>query len=1052
MTDLGHGKRERFTKPVEVIGGLADTNVTTPVLIGDADNKVAKTINKRILGAINENTASMGTGLVYGGEISINADPTKVDFTDGGVKVVDSHTNSKKPVLVLIEWTGLTGVSVTNIGTQPFTFFGMNSAGVIDQNATGFSPENERDIATLGLGLHKDFATVTKVSNFGNWLRDMNLNLADLLSGLGGRLNLGGNEYFANGSNLRLNKRIGSTFGMGVNYANNKKDPNIKPDGLQEDITFNLIQRSVAPLDAQDVPNDKYDPTGTGTLADIPDGYFTVHRVFYDTSSEEHALQYGQFVYDSLKKASTSWREEKFILDPILTNSPLRSLIVIRKDCPALTDKDCVKFVQAGIFGSRTFEVIESFSRFAEPVEIIDGMTYQRQALSYVDDGGVLYVDVAAEFNFEADDISFVNADSSINTIAEDFTKANLQVGDKIIIFGSANNNDIFTVVTIATTKIVVSETITDEAAGDNITIETPGKGNITFVFGQREFVLDCTTGSGVGGRARIALTASTDVAPKENWVCVIRSGETAILQSSIAEPTGEYSMITTAFVPSVATTISGAFYNSRRHTDTKEIDGRGAIATILSKLRDPSSYKSGALANVTIDTGPSPDSVDLTITPGVFREIYNQKTRAMQLSLDGAIVVNDNTTPYKPISDFNEITEDANGDTLVNKYFQVIVFLSLNANGYPDRIVLGLPNGSYISAAAAFDDVSGYSDTTLPSGFTSAYLVCAVVLRNQGGSIITNAALGFGLNNIPLQGQELGVKSSGAGAAAITQFTTDLFRLLAALDNTKKLEFVLDNIGTGQTRKLTMPDRDVDLSAVSPGFADGFVVKYNNTTSVTITSGSILANGKFYTLPLSDVVHNMTSLASAFDFHYIYIDDSESTAPDAVFIDSTTEPAYSIAKRGWYNGDDRCIGTLTSTDGAATIDFFETVALSDNYIRNTALKYDLAQAMDPNGAWQTPNILECSARTPVNATELLLNMRGEDLPDQLGELAWRSSEGAAIVTQPFTSPFFIAGPNRIYMTFPWGALGASRNIKIFGGDNDNNAMYARVVGYGYSR
>lgn len=819
MPDLGHNKDEKFVKNVDLTNkGLKDNNVSTPVKLGSSEDTSANTAKKDILGSLNENKLkkeiAIGTVFNYGGELSINGgDNTKFDIEAGSATFVDNYTDPTNPTSITITWVKQTAVTVTDIGIQVVTFVGVNASGTFIQNGTGFSPSDEREIVTLGIVPHINLTNITSPPrNFGNWGRDTKFDLADMLSGLSPRINLGGNRFVANGANLNINRTLGSMFGLGIGYQDNKKNPNFVTNALELAIGFSTVYRDANIASTNQVPNSQYDPNGDGSLVDIPVGYFTSHRIYYDVSTGLAALQYGQFVYDSLKKASTSWEQEDFERDAILANTSLRTIIIIANGCTKLNDFDCAKFVYMGAYGEKTFNIVDNFSRFAEDIETSDGLSYQRQALSYVDSGGVLYADVAAEFDFHADDISFANADSSINTIGEDFTTANLQVGDKITITGSTNNNGIFTVVTIATLKITVSETITDESAGSDITIVTPGKGNITYIFDQREFILDCTTGSGIGGRARIALTEGTDQSPQANWVYVVRSGEISILQQSISEPEHAYSMLFSAFVPSVATSITDNFVNSRRWTDVKVVDGRGATATILSKLRDPNPYKSGALPTITIDTGPSPDSVDVTVAEGVFREIYLQNTNALQLSVNGALVINDSVTPYKKITDVNEIILDANGVSLNNRYFQVIFILSLNADGHIDRLLFNLPTGSYLSAQAAFDDTSGYSITTVPSGIKSAYLLCAAVLRIQGGTTITNEALGFGVNNIDLRGQELGVKSSGSGTAATTQFSDASFTIFANADSSKELAYDVSNISPVTKRTWTAPDRDLDL------------------------------------------------------------------------------------------------------------------------------------------------------------------------------------------------------------------------------------------------
>jgi len=63
-------------------------------------------------------------------------------------------------------------------------------------------------------------------------------------------------------------------------------------------------------------------------------------------------------------------------------------------------------------------------------------------------------------------------------------------------------------------------------------------------------------------------------------------------------------------------------------------------------------------------------------------------------------------------------------------------------------------------------------------------------------------------------------------------------------------------------------------------------------------------------------------------DWHYIYLDDSAIVTQAAqlldadCFLNSTTEPAWSDAKHGWYNGSDRCIFAIYET-GSAVVEFY---------------------------------------------------------------------------------------------------------------------------------
>ena len=226
--------------------------------------------------------------------------------------------------------------------------------------------------------------------------------------------------------------------------------------------------------------------------------------------------------------------------------------------------------------------------------------------------------------------------------------------------------------------------------------------------------------------------------------------------------------------------------------------------------------------------------------------------------------------------------------------------------------------------------------------------------------------------------------------------------------------------------------------TSINLGDIDGFVVKYSSTTAVAITSGFVEVNGKLYKLS-SDTTHTLTSLASGTDFHYIYIDDDASTTPTAVIIDSTDEPGWSDSKRGWYNGDDRCIGVVYSPDASATILYFGTEIMSD---KNIAYNIDgiaiaMATNFNPNNTWQTPTV-DGDMVTPVNAIAFHGRVEGRDLPTTYVEAYLTSKEDAdSLSSGGFRS---VAGYG-IVTNVGWIPLGPSRQVRIRGQDLDDNSL-----------
>lgn len=88
-------------------------------------------------------------------------------------------------------------------------------------------------------------------------------------------------------------------------------------------------------------------------------------------------------------------------------------------------------------------------------------------------DGGFTSLNALDEHSyFSLSDITFTASDSSINTAGGDFTSKDIEIGDHITVSGSANNDGIYSVLTVAAAKITVNESITDESTGPTIVIK----------------------------------------------------------------------------------------------------------------------------------------------------------------------------------------------------------------------------------------------------------------------------------------------------------------------------------------------------------------------------------------------------------------------------------------------------------------------------------------------------------------------------------------------------------------------------------------------------
>jgi len=689
---------------------------------------------------------SGSTGLIAGGELSVNVDDTKIDIAAGETYFIDSYTDPFNPTTTKISWSNQSALSPTYLGIAPIEYVSVYKNGTFIFSLTVPEEGDRRDTNFIGSIIHDvpPFTTIRTTATVPGWTQDLALTFLDSIQVLGPTLSKNGNIYSANGTNQKIDKSAGTAYGVGYNYDGDKKNPNFKTIERQEEITFPMLWRGSPSANVElrnTIPTDKYDPNGDGILVDLPENFWTIHRIYLDPSSETTIVQYGQNKYDSLKKAAGSFDKEQHEKLIEVSNVLARASVIVKSGSTDLSDPSTTKFVNLGVIGDKNFKVIPSFARFAEPVETIDSLSYQRQNITILDDSGTIYMD-----------------------------------------------------------------------------IEAIGGGDITYVFGQREYILDSTNGSGINGKARVALTTGTADVPIKNWVFAVRNGaDFASLNSSITEPEGEHAMVGTVILPDLVSFQNDDSYGSRRWTQAKEIDGVGIIPTMLKKLRGlPSDYKSGLTPVLTIESVPSPDKINFTISSGVIREIYDQTTDALTLSTDGALVVNDETTAYTKITDLNEIITDALGGSLLqnNHYYQIVVAISTNTNG-KTRLLINKPSGSYTTASEAFNDVNSYSVTTFPDEFETVSLVAAFVLRYQAtaGGTYTNAATEFGVDFIDLRNQAPGSASQGSGSAAVTEFSDGAFSLFNSIDATKIGTFDISNITTGNIRTIFWPDRNLDLN-----------------------------------------------------------------------------------------------------------------------------------------------------------------------------------------------------------------------------------------------
>ena len=303
------------------------------------------------------------TGLVYGGIISQNiSDPSKFDISAGFIVKADPYSDPNDPTTKIGTWALMEGLtddylsiplSETNIALN------INGSNVeVIQSQIPFTREQSRDYAVLGKNVHP-FGQVYP-ANTPSLAFDFVKCLEEFLYFFG-IFNCTGNVYYANGANLNLNKTGGSIFARGLNYAKNRKDPNICNVNSFDTIGScelaleyrgsNGVWGTVLPPPIYEIDPNHYDDN-SGTLASVPAGKWTVQYIFlyYSDFIITTPVVFGQSYYDTSDGALANLQSTD-LANFDTENLIFRGYLIVQQGCTELNDPAKAIFRPAGKFG-----------------------------------------------------------------------------------------------------------------------------------------------------------------------------------------------------------------------------------------------------------------------------------------------------------------------------------------------------------------------------------------------------------------------------------------------------------------------------------------------------------------------------------------------------------------------------------------------------------------------------------------------------------------------------------------------------------------------------
>jgi hypothetical protein len=270
---------------------------------------------------------------------------------------------------------------------------------------------------------------------------------------------------------------------------------------------------------------------------------------------------------------------------------------------------------------------------------------------------------------------------------------------------------------------------VVEDTGAVKLQVQADGGGDLECQFAGARYILDCTPSP-----AEVTLTAGTDASPTQNWVWIAESGGTLTLTAGVAGfPSTAHCPIATVMVQSAASLATDGAYKVHAWTDhLYKSSENGHVAHLNAKLRAlQASWVSGVTPG---DLSVSSPNAYIDVTSGVVFQLHTHTFPARDMSTgDPVFLVNDPTTAYKRITTFDDITQDASGGTINNRWFSLVLWGVISQDQTDSKLFINLPTGTYATAAAATADDDATAVYSFPDGYTgTAFLIARYIVRGQ--------------------------------------------------------------------------------------------------------------------------------------------------------------------------------------------------------------------------------------------------------------------------------------------------------------------------------
>jgi hypothetical protein len=361
---LAGGANLTVTGSVGVTGLVtAGVSVNTPQVTASNVNASNGTFTNSLNVTYDGDVLSVGqllamaqsTCVFGGGEFTPNG-ATQIDISAATGIIVNYNSSvpvtPTNPAITLVTYPGVVALTPS---FAPFTYYMVNSAGVLIQQATEPTPTQRRQNIFLGLTLTQGGIIVVD-QTLPVIPSQLNNQFVDLCESLNA-FNTGGNVISANGINLNINKTVGQIFSRAFSQVPTYQDPHNSTLPAQTPMQYRHITRlpgSAGPI-VTALNVGFYDNGGVLTPVGGGANTSTNFRVWgfaNNTVTEQILVQYGQSTFASLAAAVQGIPAGVYVPNPATTAGALLGWISVTRTATDLSNITQAVFTVASKFAT----------------------------------------------------------------------------------------------------------------------------------------------------------------------------------------------------------------------------------------------------------------------------------------------------------------------------------------------------------------------------------------------------------------------------------------------------------------------------------------------------------------------------------------------------------------------------------------------------------------------------------------------------------------------------------------------------------------------------